>query len=146
MTAKHTMTPEEEALGRLLDKKETLSEAGRTVLEEAGDAAYREYLVHNICFQPAEYEEAMDKMRLATPKLTDQDREILMELVRRAIAAAASIDPFDGDTLVGFRVYRSDLYKYYLMVSNMVRYILNAQLARERIAEQEPVDDSAIPF
>lgn len=147
MTTQHQPTREEEAYKRLLDKEwDTISEAARIIVSEAETAAYAEYLVHNVCFLPYEYEEAMQKMLLAAAATTDRDRELLMELVRCSIAACASIDLFDEDTIVKYRAYRSDLHRYYLMVYTMVGDILYEQFTREHIAELEPVDESDIPF
>ncbi len=124
MANEHRMTWEEEALGRLLDKKDSLSEAGRTVLEEARDAAYRAELVESYSYDPREYYEAMEKMRLAAAELTDGDCELFTTLWRAALTAAASIDPYDFETLVGYRVCRVDLYRYYRMVSDMIEEVL----------------------
>jgi hypothetical protein len=149
MTTEHRMTREEEALGRLLDKKETLSEAGSTVLEEAGEAAFRAKLLDNYGFQPEEYDEAMEKMRLAAAELTDHDCELLTHLWRAALAAAASIDLYDFETLVDYGVYRGDLYRYYRMLSGMIEELLWEKKVAEflkEIAEREPVDRSDVPF
>src|SRR5829696_5721132 len=102
MTNEHRTTPEEEAYWRLLDEKwETLSEAARTVLREAEAAASVAKMVHNYCFQPEEYDEAMEKMRLAAVELSDRECELLAKIWRAALAAAASIDPSD-ERLVGY--------------------------------------------
>lgn len=147
MTTEHEMTREEKAFEQFFDEnKEMLSQSARTILVEAETAAYHVYLVYSCSFHPEEYEEAVEKMRLAVAETTARDRGLLMELVRRAIAASASIDPFDEETIVGYRVYRSDLHLYYRMVSDMVRDTLYEQFARERDAELEPIDDSDIPF
>jgi hypothetical protein len=122
-------TMQEEAYGRLLEEKqEMLSEPARTVLAEAEWAAYKECMVRSYCLQPQEYEEAMEKMRLAAAELTGHDCELLAELVHAAKAAAASIDPND-ETLVGHKVHRGHVYWYYRMVSGMVEEILQGETA-----------------
>ncbi len=149
MATEHQTTQEEKAYGRLLNK-ETLSKAARTVLLEAELAASAAHMVHSYCFQwPTEYEEAMDKIRFAAAELTDSDRRLLAKVWRAALAAAASIDADDYETLTGYRVYRGDLHRYYRMLSRMVEEILQekrlAEL-RQEILESEPLDDSDIPF
>ncbi len=127
MTTECQMTPEEEAYGRILEEKEEmLSEVACNILAEAESVAYAEYMVRNYCFQPEEYDEAMEKMRLAAAKLTDWDRELLAELVRAAKAAAASIDPDDA-TPAGRGVYLGYFHHYYKMVSDMVEYTLQGR-------------------
>ena len=150
MTTEHQTTQEEKAYWRLLDEIwEELSEPAHTVIDEARSAAYAENMVHNICFQPEEYEEAMEKMRLAAPELTDRDCELLKAFVRAAIRAYASVDPFDHGTLAGHRVYTSHIHHYYLMVWGMVRDVLRHRehsIRMERLAQEDPVDYSDIPF
>jgi hypothetical protein len=150
MTTEHQTTREEEAYGRLLDEIwEKLSEPARAVIEEAQSAAYAANMVRSYCFQPEEYEEAMDKMRLATVGLTDGEHKLLAMFWRAALAAAASIDSEDFETLAGYRVYSGDLHWYYRMFSGMVEKILEekrlAELRKE-IVEQEPENIWDIPF
>jgi hypothetical protein len=148
MTTEHQTTREEEAYWRLLEEME-LSKAARTVLEEAQSAAYRANMVRSYCFQPEEYEEAMEKMRLAATKLSDRECERLAKLWRAALAAAASIDADDFETPAGRRVYSGDLHYYYRMVSGMVEQILQEKRYagyRKEIAEREPVDLPDAPF
>ena len=111
MTTEYRSTREEEAYGRLLEETEgSLSGAARTVLGEAQSAAYKAYMVRSYCFQwHMEYDEAMDRMRLAAAELTDRDRELLAWLRHAALAAAASIDP-DDETPAGHRVYLGALH------------------------------------
>jgi hypothetical protein len=87
-------TLEEEALEELLAlNKEVLSEAARTLLDEAYLASYKDTLAEAYyCFQREEYEEAMQKMRLEATRLTDRDREHLAKIVRAGKAAASSIE------------------------------------------------------
>jgi hypothetical protein len=150
VTTEHQTTPEEEAYGRHLDEiREELSEPARTLLSEAQSAAYAENMVRSYCFGPEDYEEAMDRMRLAANKLTDRDCELLKAHVRAALMACASVDPFDQDSLAGYRVYSANLHDYYRMVADMVTDILwhrEHLLTRERLAQEDPVDDADYPF
>jgi alkylhydroperoxidase family enzyme len=148
MTPEHRATPEEKAYGRVLDETwEMSSEAARTIIGEAQSAAYAANMVRSYCFQPEEYDEAMEKMRLAAAKLSDRERELLAKLWRAALAAAASIDSEDFETLAGYRVYSGDLHWYYRMLSGMVEKILEekrlAELQKEH-AEREPEDNLGI--
>jgi hypothetical protein len=116
---------------------------------EAQSAAYAANMVRSYCFQPEEYEEAMEKMRLAAAKLSNRECELLAKLWRAALAAAAFIDSEDFETLAGYRVYSGNLHWYYRMLSGMVEKILEekrlAELQKEH-AEWEPEDISDIPF
>jgi hypothetical protein len=114
-------TLEEEALEELLAlNKEVLSEAARTLLDEAYLASYKDTLAEAYyCFQREEYEEAMQKMRLEATRLTDRDREHLAKIVRAYEAAASSIDPND-ETPAGYKVCRRDVHWHYQMISEMV--------------------------
>jgi hypothetical protein len=150
MTTEHQTTREEKAYGRLLEEKEDmLSEAVRTILSEAQSAAYAECMVHNYCFQPEEYDEAMEKMSLAAAKLTDREHQLLAKIWRAALAAAASVDAEDYESLAGYRVYSGNLHHYYRLVSSMIEMTLQARKdeeLRKELAEREPVDDSEVPF
>ena len=118
------MTLEEEALGELWAlNKEVLSEAARTLLDEAFLASRKENLAPNYSFCPAEYEEAMQKIRLEAARLTDPDREHLAKIVRAGKAAASSIDP-DDETPAGYKVCQGDVHWYYQMMSDMVDEVL----------------------
>lgn len=144
--SEHSKTPAEEPFDGLIDESwNALSESARCVIKEAHLAADTPHLVSNVCFQPEEYEEAEEKMRLAAADVTDQECELLMELARRAIAAA-SVDLFDEDTLVGYGTYRRDLHKYYRMVSDMIEDTLYDKWRRERSAEEGQIDFDNIPF
>jgi hypothetical protein len=150
MTTEHQKTREEEAYGRLLEEEEDmLSEAVRTILSEAQSAAYAACMAHNYCFQPEEYDEAIEKMSLAAAKLTHSEHQLLAKIWRAALAAAASVDADDYESLVGHKVYSGDLHYYYRMVSRMVERTLQAKKDDERrreLAKQEPVDHSVLPF
>jgi hypothetical protein len=151
MTTEHQTTREEKAYGRLLEEKEDmLSEAGRTILSEAHSAAYAQCMVHSYCFQPEEYDEAMvEKMRLAAAKITDSEYQLLAKIWRAALAAAASVDANDYESLAGYKVSSGDLHYYYRVVSSMIEDTLRAKKhdeLRKELAEQGPVDDSELPF
>ena len=149
MMSEHQTTREEEAYWRLLDDNwEMLSEAGRTIIRKAEYAAYTDNMVHNYCFQPEEYEEAIERMRLAADNLKGRDAELLAELVRAAMVAASSFDQYDYETLVGYKVCRYDLHWYYRMVFSMVDEILQAKKVAEfqtKCAERKTTDLSDIP-
>jgi hypothetical protein len=150
MTTEHQATREEEAYGRLLEEIwGKLSEPARTILKEAHSAAYAENMVRSYCFQPEEYDEALEKMRLAAAKLTEREQKLLAKLWRAALTAAASIDADNFETLAGYRVYQGDLHWYYRTASGMVERTLEekklAELRKES-AEREPVDLSDVPF
>ncbi len=85
-------TAAEEAYESLLNKKlDALSEAARGILGEATTAAYAANLVRSYCFQPEEYDEAIERMRLAATRITRQDRENLAEIARVGSLAALSL-------------------------------------------------------
>jgi hypothetical protein len=150
MTTEHQTTREEKAYGRLLNEREDmLSEAVRTILSEAQSAAYAACMVHNYCFQPEEYDEAIEKMRLAAAKLTDREHQLLAKIWRAALAAAASVDADDYESLAGYKVCSGDLHYYYRMVSSMIEKTLQAKKVDEHrrgLAEREPIEDSEVPF
>ncbi len=147
MATYHEMTQEEEAFGRFYDENEDkLSPAAQTIVSKAWGAAYAEHLVRSYSFMPQEYEMACEDMRVAAVQLTDLDLELLKQVVRLLINASASIDSLDVDTLAGHRVYRSDLYRHYDMAARMIRSALSREFARRASAEQEPIDESELPF
>jgi hypothetical protein len=120
----HKITLEQKAYGALLDEKvETLSEAADSILAEADRAATAYNLVSSYSFQPEEYDEAMERMRLAATRITQQDCETLAEIVQAGLLAALTIAP-DDKTLVGHKVDRGDLHWYYRMSSGMVDEVL----------------------
>ena len=136
MTTEYQPTPEEKAYGRLIEEnKEMLSEAACTVLKEAEAAAYADNLVHNVSFQLEDYDEAMEKMRLAETEITGRDRGLLAKAWRSALAAAASIDPEDT-TPAGHRVDRGDVHYYYRVFSRMVEEVLQEKGFAERESEE----------
>jgi hypothetical protein len=150
MNTEHQTTREEEAYCRLLEEaKSEFSEAAGIFIRKAQLAAYAMNMVRSYCFQPEEYDEAMENMRLAATQLTGRESELLATLWRAALAAAASIDADDFDVLVGHKVYRGDLHYYYRMVSLMVeRTLEEKELAelRKESEEQGPVDLPDPPF
>ena len=149
MNTEYQTTREEEAYFRLLEEaKSELSEAAGIVIRKAQLAAYATNMVRSYCFQPEEYDEAMENMRLAATQLTGRESELLATLWRAALAAAASIDPEDT-TLVGHKVDRGDLHRYYRMLSGMVEKILEEKKLAELRKESEergPVDLWDPPF
>ena len=117
MTSEDRRTPEEEAFADLMEKSgHRLSEAARTILKEADSAAYAENLVRSYCYGPEEYEEAMEKMRIAASKITEEDRRLLAKIVHAGKAVADSIDS-DDET-------RGDIHWYYKMAFSMVEKVL----------------------
>lgn len=86
----------------------------------AGCEAQAANLISSHTYQPEQYDEAFEEMRLMAARLTEEDRVLLAELVHAARAAASSIDP-DDMTPVGHKVrWGWHLRHYYEMVSNMV--------------------------
>ena len=150
MTTEHQATQEEKAFGQFLDEIwEVLSEPARALIGEAQSAAYAGNLVHNYCFQPEEYDEAIEKMCLAAARLTEREHELLAKLWRAALAAAASIDSDDFETHAGHKVCSGNLHYYYRMLSSMIEKTLQARKAddrRKEPAEQEPIDYADHPF
>jgi hypothetical protein len=144
------MTTEEKAFDQLVEELwESLPEAARSLFREANSAAYMDHMIDNVCYQPWEYDEAMGNMRLAAAELTDHDCERLARIWRSALAAAASVDPYDYETLVAWRAYRGDLHRYYRMLSGMVEEVEREKRYaefRKELAEREPMDDENIPF
>lgn len=147
MTTEHQATQEEKAYWRLLDEIwEKLSEQARAVFREAQSAAYATHLVHNYCFQwHIEYDEAMDKMRLAAVELTDHEHKLLAKLWRAALVAAAAVDSEDFETLAGYRVYRGDLHQYYRMTSGMIERTLQERRLAEHQKEFDHRDQEWFP-
>jgi hypothetical protein len=151
MTTVHQTTQQEKAYIQFRDEYwEGLSEPARTLISEAQSAAYAAHMVRNYCFQwPEQHDEAVEKMRLAAARLTEREHELLAKLWRIALAAAASIDSGDYETLVGDRVYRGDLHRYYKMFSGMVEGTLQEKKLAElqkKSAELETEDPEDVPF
>jgi hypothetical protein len=110
LTSEHQRTREQEAYEQYLEeKKQVLSGPARTILREAKATAYAANMVHSYSFQPEEYEEAMDRMRLAAVDITSHDCELLAKLWRAALAAAASIAP-DQTPAPGHKLTREDVH------------------------------------
>jgi hypothetical protein len=149
MTTEHQETQQEKAYIPFRDGFwQVLSEPARTLIGVAQDVAITENL-DNYCFQPEEYDEAMEEMRLAAARLTEREHKLLAKLWRIALAAAASIDPDDSETLAGYRADRGALHWYYRTVSGMVGTIVqekNLAEVRKRIAELEPEDPENVQF
>jgi hypothetical protein len=124
MTIEYRETPEEIIFDQLVDKQwELLSEAARTVLRKAGRAAYKTYLEHSPSYMPDHYEDDMKTMRLAAAELTYSDCEGLTNIWDSALAAAASIDPYDYETPVTCDACCAHLHKYYGMVSSKLEEV-----------------------
>jgi hypothetical protein len=124
MTIGHLKTPEEETFYQIVyEEWELLSEGARTVVRQAMDVAHKEYLIDGRIYMPEEYEDDMKAMRRTAAELTEDDCEGLTKIWRSALAAAASVDPYDYETLVGWREYRADLHGYYRMVSSKVEEV-----------------------
>ncbi len=132
------ITLEQEAYKALLDEKvEKLSEAAESILAEADRAALATNLVSSYCFQPGEYDEAMERMRLAATRITQQDHEILAEMVQAGFSAALSIDP-DDETPAPYNVYWGNYYWYYRMASGMVDEVLQKTPKLANESEEDP--------
>src|SRR3712207_743086 len=87
----HENTLEEKAYESLLDEKlEKLSEAARSIIGRAHTEAYASWMIPNVIYYPEEYNEAVERMRLAATRITQRDREILAEIVRAGYLAASS--------------------------------------------------------
>ena len=106
--------------------------------------------MQSFSYGPCEYDEAMEEMRLAAAETTDHDREQLAGIWRSALAAAASVDPYDYETRVARRAYRADLHRYYRMLSDMVEEVewekRYAEFRKKELAEREPMYDEDIPL
>lgn len=138
MTTKHQMTREERAFHhRFREQSDSLSRAAHRLLEEASEAASRRCMADSYSYQDVEYEMALENMRLAATEPTDLDCEGLTKLWRYALAAAASMDHYDYETVVGRHVYPADLYSYYRMVSVMVEEVLLRIVGEKRYAENQ---------
>ena len=156
MTALHQMTSEERAYEQLLDEQsESLSEAALEVLRGAYSVAYSYYMVHNISFGPPDAEEIMEIVYPLAADLTDHDCRRLARIWCAALAAAASVDPYDHETLVQHRVYRADLHGFYRMWSGLVEDVLESKKEADRqqeadrqneLAESEPPNYEDVPF
>jgi hypothetical protein len=151
MTIDYLETPEEIIFDQLVDKEwDLLSEAGLTVLRTALGAAYKAYLVHSCSYQSPEEEDDMKAMRLAAAEFTEHDFEGLTKIWRSALAAAASVDPYDYETLVKHKVTCADLHEFYRMVASKVEGVEREkrleELRNKQHAEREPVDAEDPPF
>ena len=66
-----------------------------------------------------------------------------------ARAPGSSIDPFDRDTLVGYKVHRDDLHQYYRMISDMVEGTLmhrETMIVQIEVAKETTKDLEDFPF
>jgi hypothetical protein len=105
MTAKDQNTPQERTFYHLVEEGwESLSEAAQDVVGQTLLLAYHEHLIDSRIYVPQENkDEHMKTMRHAASELTEHDCEGLTKIWRSALAAAASVDPYDYETLVGGR-------------------------------------------
>jgi hypothetical protein len=111
LTTKHQKTLQERTFDQLVDQEwESLSEAARTVIEQALEIASKWYLIHNISYMSEWYEDDMKAMRRTVAGLTEHDCKGLTHIWRSALATAASIDPYDYETHLGYGVYPADLW------------------------------------
>jgi hypothetical protein len=149
MTTEHRETQEEKAYRLLVEEaREVLSQPAGTIISEAESVAYGDNLIRTYALQPEEYDEAMEKMRLAAAEIADRDQELLARLWHAALAVAASIDPEDDGPVAYYKARRGDFHWYYRMLSGMVERTLTAQQVAEmrRAAKQEPDDFEDIEF
>ena len=152
MTTKHQKTPQERTFYHLVEEGwESLSEAAQDVVGQALLLAYHEHLIDSRIYVPQENkDEHMKTMRRAASELTEHDCEGLTKIWRSALAAAASVDPYDYETLIGWREYPADLYGFYRMVSSKVEEIewekRYAEFQKEMLAEHEPIDVEDVTF
>ncbi len=149
MTPEYQMTPEERAYNQFFEEHwESLSEAARTICREAWIAAYEECMVRNYIPSEEDYDEAMKKMGLAADELTDHEHKLLAKLWRAALAAAASIDSEDYETVVAFRAFLGDLHHCYRMFSGIVEDILEEKESKreKELARRAPIDHKDPPF
>ena len=145
MAIGYQKTREERTFYQLVDEEwESLSEAARTVVRQAMGVAYKEYLIDSRIYMTQEYQNDIKAMRRTAAELIEHDCEGLTKIWRSALAAAASVDPYDYETLVGWREYRADLHGYYKMFSRLVEDVewekRWAEFRKKELAEQEPAD------
>jgi hypothetical protein len=150
MTSEYQMTPEQRTFKRIIDEEwESLSEAARTLVSQTLTMAYKAYLVHNLSYVMGCDEDENEVVDRAAAELTEHDCEGLAKIWCSAMAAAASIDPYDYDTHLGYHVYPADFHNYYKRFSRKVE---DAERAKrwsfylKELAEQEPIDDGGLPF
>ena len=151
MTIEYRKTSEENTFDQLVDEEwESLSEAARTVVGQAMGIARKWYLIDSISYIPEWQEDDMRAMRRTAAELIEHDCEGLTKIWRSALAAAASVDARDYETVVGYRVYPADLYGYYKMFSRLVEDVewetRWAEFRKKELAEQEPTDTDDLPF
>ena len=151
MTIEYRETPEERTFDQLVDEEwESLSEAARTVVREAMGIASKWYLIDSISYMPEWQEDDMKAIRRTAADLTEHDCEGLTKIWRSALAAAASVDPYDYKTLVGYRAYCAHLHGYYKMMSSTIEEVewekRYSEFRKKELAEQEPIDVDDAPF
>lgn len=144
-------TPEEGALCRFVDENyKTLSEAARTIIDEADSASHANWMVRLYGYQEGDHEYHMKNMHLAATELSEREHKILVQIWRAALVAAASLDPEDYETVVGYRVFRGDLHYCYRMFASMIEEVLNErtwgmlEAELRRSAERTTKEDSPL--
>src|SRR3954453_7421044 len=99
MTTGYQKTPEERMFDQFIDEEwESLSEAARTFVGQAMGIASKWHLIDNISYMPEWQEEEKKAMRRTATEPTRDDCEGLTKIWRSALAAAASIEPYDFET------------------------------------------------
>ena len=126
MNTEHQTTPEERAFERLLDEAfEKLPEAAHIILQEAHEFPHGFYMVSGYGGDDLQkHEEAVEEMHAVGADLTDPECELLTKCWLGALSAAASVDPYDYETLTGHKVYRAHLHKHYRMFSSIVEEVV----------------------
>src|SRR5215211_667584 len=134
-------TLEEKTHDQLVDAEwEWLSEAARTVVRKAGGAAYKSHLVHSSSYMPEQYDNDMKALRHAADEITEDDCHGLTKIWHSALAAAASIDPYDYETPVTRDAYCAHLHRYYRLLSSKVEEVeweKRCEVDRKKLSEQE---------
>ncbi len=145
MTTEHRATPEETAF-REIYGDENLHAAVRAILLEASSVAYGCHLISTYCYGNYEIDDAYEKLRLIAAGLSDRSLGQLADVARAALAAGASVDPFDHDTHLGCRVYPANLHHYYDMIFDMIASIYRDAIATKRARRNPPDELSDAPF
>ncbi len=145
MTTENRTTPEEDALQALYEQ-EDLCAATRTIAAEAHLLSYKWNMAKNYCCQIEETDDAIEKMRLLASGLPERGLAQLADIARAALSAGASIDPFDKDTLVGYRVCPADLYEFYDTIFGLIANTYRNETHSRRDRQEPPKDSSDVPF
>jgi hypothetical protein len=151
MATEYEKTQEESTFDQILwEELESLSEAARAALQQAHEVADKVWMSDWYSYQTEEYQDDMKAMRRSAADITGEDCEGLTKIWRSALAAAASVDPYDYETIVGWRTYRGQLHEHYKMFSRLVEDFESdkriEELRKKEDAEREPVDAKDPPF